>query len=204
MRKVKGDKSHLILETFASTRDARNRIDNPQIADAMSKIFLAIAGNPVLIQSIGSVQLVELLNQIVVAAGLPKEFKLRGKKIDTNAPPEEQANQVGNLITEFSKQVKEAIGQAQQQTLQAAGEQTTQIVSQALQAAGQQTSQALGAIGTGLEKQGELNEAQSQQLQQLAAAFAALTQEVNAVKQAQAMAMPIAAGVPTEWVGAPS
>jgi len=68
MRTVKGSKSQLQLETFASTRDAATRIDNPAIADAMSKIFLAIANNPVLIQSIGPVQLVELLNQIVQQA----------------------------------------------------------------------------------------------------------------------------------------
>lgn len=186
MRKVKGDKSALILQTFASTRDARNRIDNPAIADAMSKIFGAIAQNPVLIQSIGSVQLVELLNQIVIAAGLPKEFKLRGKKIDTAAPPEEQAQQVGQLITEFSKQVKEAIEQSQAQTLEAAARQTAQIVEQALRAAGQQTSQAVGAVAEGLAQQGELNQAQTramqqqeQQMQQLALAVAQLNQKIE-------------------------
>lgn len=183
MRTVKGDVSALKLEAFASTRDAASRIDNPAIADAMSKIFLAIAGNPVLIESIGAVQLVELLNQIVVASGLPKEFRLRGKNIDTSAPQEEQANQLGQMITEFSKQVKEAIGQAQQDTLQKAGEQTVQIVQQAMSQAGQQIGEQLTAVAEGVAQQNQVNQQQQQQLEQLAQAFAALTQQIQAAQQ---------------------
>jgi len=181
MRTVKGSKSQLQLETFASTRDAATRIDNPAIADAMSKIFLAIANNPVLIQSIGPVQLVELLNQIVLAAGLPKEFRLKGKNIDTTAPQEEQANQVSELLTKFSEQVKGAMDEQQKQTLEAAGQQTVQIVQQAIQQAGQGISQVLG-------QQQEAEQAQDQQMQALAAAVAALAQRLEQAEAAVAMA----------------
>jgi hypothetical protein len=183
MRTVKGDVSALRLEAFSSTRDADKRIDNPAIADAMSKIFLAIANNPVLIESIGAVQLVELLNQIVVAAGLPKEFRLRGKNIDTSAPQEEQANQVNQMITEFSKQVKEAIDKVQVETLQKAGEQTVEIVKEAMSQAGQQVGEQLTAVAEGVAQQNQVNQQQQQQLEQLAQAFAALTQQIQAAQQ---------------------
>jgi len=190
MRTVKGDVSALRLEAFASTRDADKRIDNPAIADAMSKIFLAIANNPVLIESIGTIQLVELLNQIVIAAGLPKEFRLRGKNIDTSAPQEEQANQVNQMITEFAKQVKESIDKVQTETLQKSGEQTVQIVQQAMSQAGQQVNEQLTAVAEGVAQQNQVNQQQTaalqqqqQQLEQLDQALAALTQQIQAAQQ---------------------
>lgn len=188
MRTVKGSKSALQLEAFASTRDAANRIDNPAIADAMSKIFLAIANNPVLIQSLGPVQLVELLNQIVVAAGLPKEFRLKGKAIDVNAPQEEQASQLSEMLTKFSEQVKGAMDEQQKATLEAAGQQTVQIVQQALQQAGQEVSQGLAAVGQATTEQAQLNQQQDQQMQQLALAVAELNQRIAGLEQVTAAA----------------
>jgi len=195
MRSVKGSKTALQLEAFASTRDAASRIDNPAIADAMSKIFLAISQNPVIIQSIGAVQLVELLNQIVVAAGLPKEFRLKGRPIDTNAPPEQQANQVGELLTKFSEQVKQALDAKEQETLQAAGQQTVQIVQQAMQQAGQQTSEALSKIAEGLAQESQANQTQQQQIEQLGQALAALNQRIAGIEQAAAPMQAVGPGM---------
>jgi len=184
MRTVKGSKSALQLESFASTRDASTRIDNSQVADAMSKIVAAIAGNPVLIQSIGPVQTVGLINEIVIAMGLPKEFHLKGKNIDTTAPQEEQANQVSELLTKFSEQVKGAMDEQQKQTLEAAGQQTVQIVQQAMQQAGQGISQQLAGVGQAVAEQQQAEQVQEQQLQQLGAAVAALNQRLEQMEEA--------------------
>lgn len=180
MRTVKAKKSALQLESFASTRDASERIDNPAVADAMSKIFLAIANNPVLIQSIGPIQLVELLNQIIVTAGLPKEFRLRGKNVDPQAAPEQQAEQVNQLISQFAEQVKQAIEQSQQQTLQAAAQQTQQLVGQAVSEVAQQITPLAEAVAQG----SQINQVQQAEIQKLTQAIAALSQAVQATAQA--------------------
>lgn len=189
MHRVKTNKSALRIEAFASTRDGANRIDNPAIADAMSKIFLAVAGNQVLIQSIGAVQLVELLNQIIVAAGLPKEFRLRGKAVETMAP-EEQGEGVSEMLTAFAEQVKQSIDSKQVETLQAAGQQTQQIVEQAMQVtaqqmapvvqAVQQTSQAIGPLAEGLAQASQVNQVQEVKIQELGAAVEQLNQAIAA------------------------
>lgn len=140
MHTVTGKKSALTLETFASTRDGQDRINVPGIADAMSKIFLAIAGNPVLIQSVGPVQLVELLNQIIQASGVPQEFRLKGKMVET-ANPEEQSKQVAQMMQQFAEKVQALVAQKQQETLQLSGQQTAQIVGKAMQASQAETAQ---------------------------------------------------------------
>lgn len=183
MPRIKAKKSHLRIEAFVSTRDGANRINNPAIADAMSKIFLAVSGNPVLIQSIGAVQLVELLNQIIVAAGLPKEFRLRGKAVDTTAPPEEQAKELQTTLTEFAAKVKESIDASQQQTLQAAGQQTQAIVEQAMQGVVEQVApvaQAIGPLAEGVASANQENQVQAVQIQELGAAVAKLNEVISA------------------------
>jgi len=176
MHSVKGKKSALRMEAFSSSRDASERIDSPAIADAMSKIFGAIAGNPVLIQAIGPIQLVELLNQIVTTMGLPKEFRLKGKAIDVNAGQEQQGEQVAGMLKQFAAQIEQEIAAKQQETLQAAvqasAQQTQQIVGQATQAImqqdQQQTAQEGQAIAQALQTQDQKINELGQQVNQLA------------------------------------
>lgn len=186
MRSVKGKKSALKLEAFASTRDASERIDNPAIADAMSKIFLAVSNNPVLIQAIGPMQLVELLNQIIVTTGLPKEFKLRGKNVDTTAPAEQQAAEVGGMMKEFAAQVQQLVAKSQQETLAASGQQTQQIVGEALQAIQAQTGQAIQQVAAQSAEQTQaVGQAIQTQQKQLAALGVAVAQLNAVVESAQ-------------------
>jgi len=172
MHQVKGNKSTLRIEEFASTRDNNNRINLPAIADAMSKIFLAIAGNPVLIQTIGPQQLVELLNQIIVTSGMPQEFRLRGKPLPTQ-PPEEQGQAVADMLKKFAEQVQQLVTQKQAETLQLSAKQTEQIVGGAMQAA-QQQAQETAAQGAA---------AVAQQLQQAAPGIQAAQQAAEAAAQ---------------------
>jgi hypothetical protein len=191
MHTVKGQKSALKMEAFSSTRDASERIDNPAIADAMSKIFGAIAGNPVLIQAIGPIQLVELLNQIVTTMGLPKEFRLKGKKVDMAAGQEEQGQQVAGMLKQFAAQIEQEIAAKQQETLQAAvqasAQQTQQIVGQAtqaiMQADQQQTAQEGQAIAQALQTQ-------DQKINELGQAVNQLAQVVQAAQMGMGMNQP--------------
>lgn len=177
MRNVKAKKSSLRIEEFASSRDNAERIDNAGVADAMAKIFLSIAGNPVLIQSIGATQLIELLNQIIVTAGLPKEFKLRGKNVNLEAPAEQQAEEMQTMLQKMAAEIRTAIDQSSQATLQAAGEQTAQIVGEAMSGLGQQLTPIAEAVAQG----SEVNQIQQQEIQALGQAVAQLSQAVQAV-----------------------
>lgn len=179
-RKVKGKKSAMRIENFASTRDKADRSDNAAVADAMSKIFLSIANNPVLIQSIGTVQLVELLNQIIVTAGLPKEFKLRGQNIDTAAPQEDQTAELSKMLEGMAAQVKQLVDQSSQQVLQAAGEQTVQLVGEAISGISQQLAPMAEAVAQG----NQVNQLQEQKLEELSQAVGQLGEVVAQVAQA--------------------
>lgn len=180
MREVTVKKSDLRIETFASTRDGQDRIDNPAIADAMSKIFIAISGNPVLIQSIGVQQLVELLNQIIVTAGLPKEFKLSGKDIDPTASQEDQASQLGELMTGFSEQVKQAIGESQQATLEASAAQTQEMIKAAIT----QVAEPISQLAESVAQSSQENQIQQKQIDELAAGFEQLVAGIAAATTA--------------------
>ena len=146
MNMVTGSKSALNIEQFASSRDNTQRINLPAIADAMSKLFIAVAGNPILVQSIGPQQLVELFNQILVGSGVPQEFRLKGKPME-DLPQEQQQAQLGEMMKGFAEQVQQLVAQKQGETLEAASQQTQQIVAQALQAIQQQTGQVVDQTG---------------------------------------------------------
>ncbi len=154
MYEVKGNKTDLAIESFASTRDNVNRINLPAVADAMSKIFIAIAGNPVLIQAIGPMQLVELLNQIIVSSGVPQEFRLRGKKLEDlqGQQPEQQTQNVAEMMKQFAGQIQQLVAQKQQETLQLSQQQTAQIVGQAVQGIQQQAQQQAAAAAQGMQQ----------------------------------------------------
>jgi hypothetical protein len=200
MISVTAKKSALQLETFASTRDAANRIDNPALADAMAKIFIAVASNEALITAVGPQQLVELLNQIIIAAGLPKEFRLRASMVNANASPQEQANQTGELLKGFAEQVKGAIDKSQSDTMKAAQQQTEQIVGQAIQSVVQQISPMAEAVA----QNNQVNQVQQKQIDELGAAVGALNQVITAVVQRGQMAPPAAPPAPPVPVGAPA
>lgn len=203
VRTVKATKSAIAIEAFASTRDAANRIDNPAIADAMSKMFIAVAGNPLLIQSVGAVQMIELLNQICVWLGLPKEFRLHGKAVDTSASPEQQAEQVKKMLEGLAEQVGQRITQAQQETLQASGQQTQQIVEQAMQAIMQQVKplgQAVTQTAEAVAQASQVNQLQEQKIVTIAEALAQMQQAAAvAAAAAQQQAMPPQAHDPAMW-----
>ena len=180
-------KSAMELESFASKRDGQDRIDNPGIADAMSKVFSAVAGNPVIIQSIGAPQLIDLLNQIIQTSGLPKEFKLRGTAIKPESNPEEQAGQMSEMLKQVAEQMKQLVAQSQQQTIEAAGQQTQQIVGQAMQGIAQQVE----PLAQVVQQTAEATQAQAQQIAALGEAMQQLTVAVEQSQQPAPMMQPM-------------
>lgn len=195
MYSVTGNKTALQLESFASTRENSNRINLPAIADAMSKLFIAVAGNPVLIQTIGPQQLVELLNQVIIASGVPQEFRLKGKPLDQQ-PQQQQSQEVVAMLKQFAQQMEQLIAQKQQETLQVAAQQTTQIVGQAVQAVQAQAAQGAQAVAEQVAQAAPA----IQQAQQAAAAVGqtvakheleidSLNQAVNQLTEAMKAAM---------------
>jgi hypothetical protein len=185
MHMVTAKKSAMQLESFASTRDGSERINNPAIADAMSKIFTAVAGNPVIIQSIGPMQLIELLNQIIQTSGVPKEFKLRGSNVNPQGTPEEQTQQIQQMMQQFAEQVKQLIGQSQQETLAAAGQQSQQISAQAVQEGNQQLAQQLAPVVQTTQQTAQATQSQAEQIAMLGKAVEMLNQEIEAAKNPQ-------------------
>lgn len=189
MHTVKGNKSALRIEEFSSTRENADRINLPAIADAMSKIFLAIANNPILIQTIGPQQLVELLNQIIVTSGLPQEFRLRGKPVPTQ-PPEQQAQDVAAMMKKFAEQVQQLVTQKQAETLQLSAKQTEQIVGGAMQAAQQQAketaAQGAAAVGQQLQQAAPAIQAAQAAAQAAAEKLIQHEQEIDSLNQAVA------------------
>lgn len=152
--KAEGKKAITMLEGFASTRDASNRIDSPQIANAMVQLFGNIAANPLVLQT---PSLINLANSIFEMAGLPREFRLQaqegGPQQPQQVPPEiEQALQtvakeVGDRFAAHEQQVGQGFEQVGQQ-LQQLGAGLTQMAEALAQndALDQEQQQALQTV----------------------------------------------------------
>lgn len=140
---VKGKKASIELEQFSSIRDAANRIDNPGVAAAMAQIFQAVANNPAFIQVLGAPQLVDLLNQVISVAGLPKEFKLKVSGSLPSSPETQQKDLEGQLL-KFAEQIKQSIDKSAQAVEQKVLGETVKLVepiSQGVEALAQREQQ---------------------------------------------------------------
>lgn len=200
MHMVTGSKAGLAIEQFAAIRDNTARVNLPAIADAMSKLFIAVSGNPILIQSIGPQQLVELFNQILQSSGVPQEFRLKGKPV-AEQPKEEQGQQVAGMLKEFAAKVQELVASKQGETLQAAAQQTQQVVAQALQSIQQQTAttvaQGSEQIVPAVQQAQQTAQAAAQQIEAQGAAIQQQQSEIESLNQAvEQLAEALRAGQP--------
>lgn len=193
MYTAKASKSAMKIEDFASTRDGKDRISNPAIADAMSKIFTAVAGNQIITQSIGTQQLIELLNQIITVSGLPKEFKLRGADIKAESSPEDQQGQMQEMLKALAQQTQQLVAQSQQETLAASAQQTQQIVGEAMQQiapvaeAAQQTAQQVPALTEAVQQVAQENQQQGAAIAELAKAVQQMNEAISSALGGQQM-----------------
>lgn len=179
--KVLVQKSALQIDEFAATREAPERADNPAVAEAMAKLFIAVSGNEMIIQKIGVAQTIDLLNQIIVTAGLPQDFRLK--------PGDGQNNQNGGVTVEdvqqalagFAEQVKKLIESKSQETAKAAVDASGQMMAQAIQGLQQQLMQVAQAV-----KQGEgVDAQQQQQIDEIGKGIEQLAQATQSAIQAQ-------------------
>lgn len=154
-RSIKGKKSAIAMETFTSSRDAANRIDNPGIAAAMSQIFTAVVNNPILMDRIGVEQMIDMLNDIMHTAGLPKERRF---KVTPGTGMQAQSQELQDQIVKLAEQVKQAIDASAQQVTQTVLDETakalqplTQAIDQLAQK-DQEQDQAIMAITQALQQ----------------------------------------------------
>lgn len=164
----------LIVDAFASNRDATNRINNQAVATAAVQMLSAFTNNPMLFQAVGPEQVVELTNQIASLLQLPKDFRLKfnSKFMEQasggQAPPElmqqvqegmkTMAEEINKRIQEGEKGAAEAIQKGDQQVAESiAGEigpviqQTNQKVV-ALEKTIQDMAQAIQVLGAGQQQ----------------------------------------------------
>lgn len=154
---VKGGKTALLYEEFASNRAASDRIDNIALSNAMVQLLQVVITNPQMFAAIGTVQAVKIVNEIAQLAGFYKDFKL---EVMPGSSPEE-----------IQKQAQEQIGQ---------------MLAQMKQAIEQQMAQAVGPLGEGLkqvaESVGQINEV----VPQLVQGVQAMTQKIQQMEQSTA------------------
>lgn len=181
---VTGTKDSIELVDFASSRDAANRIDNPGVAAAMAQIFQAVANNPVLIQTLGAPQLIDLLNQVIAVSGLPKEFKLKAVNPAPNTPEGQQQEQqaLQEQLLGLTKQIKAAIDKSAQETLAASAQMVQPIVQQV-----QQAQQATQVEQQAIQQLAQKDQQQDQALVEITQAIQRLSQIVEAAANRPAM-----------------
>ena len=158
---VKGSKAALQYETFASTRDSGERINNVALANAMVQLLQVIFTNPLIFSAVGPAQAVKLINQVMALGGFFEEFRLQTMP---GASPEEQNAKAQEEVGKMLAQLKQVLEKEMSQTVGAA----TQPLGQALQQLAQQI-QGLGQV--------------AQAVPELAKQVAGITQALPAMQQ---------------------
>ena len=109
-RRIKVDKAkaaHNLWE-FASDRDDTDRVDDAKMAIAMGQIIQPLIQNPLLLQSLGADQIIEIANKIGQKAGFfDRDFKLYAKNVP--GTPEEQKKQAAKEMEMMLKMVSQIV-----------------------------------------------------------------------------------------------
>lgn len=190
---VKGKKTALAYESFASTRDASDRINNIQLANAMIQLLQVVFSNPAIFAAIGPAQAVKLINQVAGVSGFYKEFKL---ETIPGASPEEQnakaQEQLGGMLEQLKgvleKEMGQMIGAATQplaqavqqlaQQLQGIGQATAQTAQQ-VQAVTQAIPQMQEGIQKAFAEAGQKDAAQDEAIAKLTQLFGVVAQQIG-------------------------
>lgn len=123
--KVQAKKTAVAEMTFASQRDANNRINDGQMASAIGQFMNQFMANPVLLQALGADQCIQIGNIIAKLAGFPRYFKLRnqgGTPEEQQAQAQQQLQQIVQVATKVSTQITgQAVTQLSQEIAQQVG-----------------------------------------------------------------------------------
>lgn len=156
---VSGKLDKLVLEGFASQRDGPDRGSDAESATMLMQTVQAVAGNPLLAQSVGTDAILQMLTRAARMGGAPRDFEVRAVKVPPGAEapggaaPEAPVNpeEILKVVAEqLGKPLSEAITQQKQQT-----EQTFQQIAEAM---GQQQQAAAQAAQ---QQQGQIQEIQA-------------------------------------------
>ncbi len=126
-------KTAIALDSFASSRDGNDRIDNVAAATAMSNFLVGVLNNPMLAPAIGTQQSIALMNLIGRMAGFPRDFVLKDFSAE-NMPTQEQqmqqqAAQAEQIMAGVQQQLQQnnvMLGQEMQKNNQQMAQQMSQ------------------------------------------------------------------------------
>jgi hypothetical protein len=96
------------LWQFASTRDGDDRSSDGEAGRNMATLMQTIMANPVLMQTIGPDQLLELVNETAQLIGIRRDLKLRNA--NPNASAEQQQQQKQAELQEMMKGIMAEVG----------------------------------------------------------------------------------------------
>lgn len=169
---IRGKKSLLVVEDFASARDGENRTPDSKIAAAMIQIMPMIFNNPVLVQQVGAKQLLKRVNEMLNWAGIPGDWRFDPDEAST---PEDVQKQTEELMKAVPQIVQQEIAKFMEALKTSALDPLAQKLQQTEQAV-EATAQAVGQQAQKLEAE---NQQQNQAIQQEAQAIGQLSQEVQ-------------------------
>lgn len=183
---VKGKKASLRLDGFATERDISSQAADSKIAATMIQTFQAIFSNPQMVEQLGIPQLIDLFNQTLHYAGMPKDFRL---KLDPTmkSPLQEQGEQIQQVQQQLAQALEQVkveaaqsdaqITQGVQQGLQQVSEGVQSELQQLAQATQQMVQQEVGQLAEGIKQgvAGPIN----QQMQQMGQALVQLVQRLK-------------------------
>lgn len=173
---VKGKKSALLMQDFASSQEGQTRAQDPKVAIAMMQMMGVALNNPMIFQSLGVETVVQLLNDVITWSGLPDDFRF---KVDPKNTPEAQREELTKAVENIKGQIMQEAGAAMQQQLGQVAQAIKEKVVEPLQAELQQVNQ--------------VNEAQTAQINQLAEAIKGI---VSGLTQPNINAAPAPAAPP--------
>jgi hypothetical protein len=144
---VKGSKKALVLDAFATDRDATNRLPDQRIAQMMIQTFQSIFSNGAIVEQVGLSELIDLFNQMLYYAGLPKDFRLR---VTGGQPqqggPQEQLAAIQEQLAAALQQVPQIAQEIVNKELTGMGEAIKQEVVAPIQQQQAQMGEAIGAL----------------------------------------------------------
>lgn len=173
---VKGKKSGLLIDGFASSRSGAARGTDSKVVQTMIQTFQSIFSNPIIVQAYGVEVLVEMFNQILTYAGLPTDFRLKidpSKKPLTPVEPERQAADQQKEVEGIQKQMVEIASAVMEKGLTEMAGAVKELVKQETQPIAEATVQVTQALAASVQQQDQKNAVIEQVLAKLSAIISA-------------------------------
>lgn len=116
LKKMRGGKTAIPYDKFVANRDARDRVNEREEAQAQTAFIDRVLSNPMLMQATGPDQGIAMMNRVARGLGFPRDFKL------VNAMNDKQ------MLQQNNEELMQAVQQMLEQSNQQMGEQIKQII----------------------------------------------------------------------------